>query len=113
IPIRLWSTVVSQLETRPCETTSETGGRSALAATARSLLEALLKVGDRRVELFLRPVPADRRHLAGAMDNHFRDPLFVAEQRVLRDVRSVAPLRGEAVALGADTDEGLLAELEL
>src|SRR3954451_9455321 len=99
MPIRLWSTVVSQLETRPCETRTETGGRSALAATICSLLEALLEVRDRRVELLLRPLLADRRHLADAVLDDLRQSLLVAEQRVLRDVRADVALRGEPVAL--------------
>src|SRR3954469_25857374 len=113
IPIRVWYTVVSQLETRPSATTAESGGRSALAATTCSLREALVQVRDHRVDLRLRPVVADGRHLAGAVADDVGQPLAVAEQGVLGDVRAVATLRRQAVALGAHADEGLLAEPEL
>src|SRR5689334_25235111 len=108
--MRLWSTVVSQLDSRPRETTIETGGRSALAATGTTDLEARVQVGDQRVDLELRPVVPHGGHLADAGPEDARQPRLVAEQRVRRDVRADRALAGEAVALRANPDEGLLAE---
>src|SRR4029079_11873378 len=101
---------VSQLETRPCEIVAERGGRSALAATRPSLVESLLQIGDRRVDLLLRPVLPDRRHLPDAGADDIRKAFVVGEQWVRGDVRPDPALRGQAVALRADADERLLAE---
>src|SRR4051794_18614786 len=109
--MRLWSSVVSQLDTRPCERVTPAGGRATLTATRASLVEALLQVGDRRVELPLRPALADRGHLPGAVPDDVRDPLAVREQRVGGDVRADVALSRKAVALRADALEGLLAEV--
>src|SRR5919206_1396663 len=111
MPIRLWSTVDSQLEARPRAMTTERGGRSALAATrASSLVEALLQIADRRLQLALRPVLADCRHRPGAVADDRPEPLGVPEQRVRRDVRPDVALRGQSVALRADSLERLLPE---
>src|SRR5215216_7206678 len=112
--MRLWSTVVSQLEVRPRETTAESGGRSALAATAcSSLAEPPLQVRDRGRHLRARPVLADRGHRPGAVADHVRERLRIVQERIGRDVRPDVALRGEAVAFRARADERLLSELEL
>src|SRR5438046_10489408 len=98
---------------RPREISSEAGGRSTLTATRASLVEVLLQVGDRVVELRLVPVLADGRHLAGALADDGRDPRALTEQRVRRDARADVALAGEAVALRAHADESLLAELDV
>src|SRR5262245_25721957 len=109
--MRLWSTVVSQLETLPRETTTESGGRSALAATgASSLDEAPLQVRDRRRQLLVGPVVADGRHLPRTLANHPREGPRVLQQRARRDVRPDVALACEAVAFRAHALERLLAE---
>src|SRR5215217_8275777 len=104
--MRLWSTVVSQLEVRPRATTAESGGRSALA-------EPPLQVRDRGRHLRARPVLADRGHRPGAVADHVRERLRIVQERIGRDVRPDVALRGEAVAFRARADERLLSELEL
>src|SRR5689334_25434779 len=92
---------------------AERGGRSALAATRASRVEAPVQVPDRRVELRLWPVLAHCRHLPGALVDDLGQGLGVSEQRVGRDVRPDAALCRKAVALRADADEGLFAERRL
>src|SRR5215211_2928213 len=86
--------------------TTESGGRSALTATAApSLAEALLQVRDRRRQLLLGPVLADRRHLPRPVADHVPETLGVLQQRARRDVRADAALGREAVAFGAHAFE--------
>src|SRR3954462_2858399 len=92
MPIRLWSTVVSQLETRRrFQWIGHTG--SALAATRRCpLVDVLLEIAEERVQLSFRPGLPHRRHLALAVA-HDR-----VEARRLRDDRATRD-RGAEVAL--------------
>src|SRR6266487_5378312 len=109
IPIRLWSTVVSQLEMRPRETTAETG--SALAATTASRVEPLLQVVEHHLQLLVAPGRADSGHLVAPLPEEERHRLAVGEERALRDRRPDVALAGEPVARGADTLERLAADL--
>ena len=73
IPMRLWSTVTSQLASLP--SFHETGyAGSALAATrARSLVDVRLRVREQRRHLRLRPAVADRRHVAAPVAHDRRE----------------------------------------
>src|SRR5947209_13668607 len=101
MPIRLWSTVVSQLETPPrFQSTGYSG--SALAATRRrSLVDVLLQIGEQRVELGLRPGLADGRHLALAVAHDRVEAGRVRDDRVGGDGGAVAAFALHAVARGA------------
>src|SRR4051812_14827799 len=130
IPIRLWSTVVSQLVTRPVvHGTGRTAG-SALTAKGLLLLSAHLRrarraldVGARacraraegpvdvvvqRAHLAVVPRLADRRHRAAALAHDELQALPVVQQRVPLQPRADVALGAHAVALGADALEGLL-----
>src|ERR1044071_4155812 len=106
IPIRLWSTVVSQLETRPRARMTETAGDSALAA-----MEPPLQIRDERVQLPVAPGPADRGHPVAPVAHEQRQRVAVGEDRALRDRRPDVTLAREPVAGGAYALEGLAADL--
>src|SRR5579884_84978 len=102
MPIRLWSTVVSQEATRPRRQSARYGWAvSAPATTLRPLLRELLRVRDERVDLVAGPVLADGRHQPGPVAQQRLDPLAVAEQRVAAERRADVLVR-EAVARLAD-----------
>src|SRR5436309_15394465 len=103
--MRLWSTVVSHDVTRPRRQSARNGSTSALTA----ILPEALRVGDQRVDLGVRPVAADRRHLPDALAQDRLDALAVVDQRVVAERRADVP-RVEPVADGADVVELLLAE---
>src|SRR5262249_4863793 len=106
IPIRLWSTVVSHDVTLPRRQWARNGWTSALTAM---LVRQRVRVRDQRVDLLVRPVAADRRHLADALAQDRRDPLAVVDQRVVAERGADVP-RVEAVAARADVVEFFLAE---
>src|SRR5919202_1527697 len=111
MPIRLWSTVVTQLATRPCVHGSRFGSSGVpLTATAASSRHTAADVGEERVELLLRPALADGRHdardarLVAAVPDDRLELLTVGEDRARRDRRAVVALTLQAVALGAHAD---------
>src|ERR1700759_403971 len=112
MPIRLWSTVVSQLVTRPWFQAGWRTG-SALAATASSPPGVLLEVGDEGLDLDGAPALADGGHPPAALRDELAERVRVDEQRVAADVgpdqRRAA--RRLVVALGADRVEDLGPEL--
>ena len=65
IPIRLWSTVASQLENRPRETIVEAGSGATLTATAAP--GEALDVGKQGIHLAAAPAFPDRGHLVTAV----------------------------------------------
>src|SRR3954447_25490421 len=105
IPIRLWSTVTSQLASLPFF--HETGyAGSALAATrARSLVDVRLRILQERRHLRLRPAVADGRHVAAAVSHDRFEPRRLRQQLVLRQVGAVAALALHAVTRRADALE--------
>src|SRR5579871_3089840 len=114
IPIRLWSTVTSQLASRP--SFQPTGyAASLLTATRRSLVDVRLHVGVEGVDLRRRPGDPDRRHRRAAPCVHAvlhrrRKARALRQDRVVPEVRPVAALRLHAVARRADALELGLAE---
>src|SRR5437016_3468480 len=73
------------------------------------MLPQRVRVRDQRVDLRVRPVAADGRHLADALAQHRLDPLAIVQQRVAAERRAdVAAV--ESVAARADVLELLLAE---
>src|SRR5713101_1441704 len=113
IPIRLWSTVTSQLATLP-RFQSSTGTVSALAATRRrSLVDALLEVREQRLQLLLRPAGADGRHPAAPLGHDLLEPGGLRDDRVCGDRGTVTALRLHAVAHRADALELRAAEVRL
>src|SRR3954466_8290127 len=98
IPIRLWSTVTSQLATRPLR--HETGyAASDLTATrACSLVDMRLRVCDECVHLLVVPGVADRRHLAAPVADDRLESARLRDQRVVRQRRAEAALALHAVA---------------
>src|SRR5260221_1510485 len=105
IPIRLWSTVVSQLATLPCFQ-STTGTVSALTATRRrSLVDALLEVGEQRLQLLVRPAGTDGRHAPATLGHDLVEPGRLRDDRVRRDRRTVVALRLHPMACRADALE--------
>src|SRR3954447_12489236 len=114
MPIRLWSTVVSQLANRPSYQAGVRTG-SALAATASSLLRLLLEVGDERLDLDVAPTLADGGHTASALRHQLGQAVRVDEERVRADVRADQrrTARGQVVALRADGVSDLGAELRV
>src|SRR5438067_1616503 len=117
IPIRLWSTVTSQLAMRPLfQPTGYTA--SDLAATCRSqwrgLVDVLLHVGDERGDLGVRPALADGRHRAlrageAVLEDSLQSALL-REEGVVGDRGPVAALAEVAVAGRADAAPLLLPE---
>src|SRR5581483_466770 len=102
--IRLWSTVVIQLATRPRFQSARYGGTSVLTATR----EPSLQVAEQRVDLRVGPVLADGRHPALALPEELLERLPVGERRVPRDLRAVGALAERPVALRAGARERLL-----
>src|SRR5919109_754930 len=116
--MRLWSTVVSQLTTRP----SFHVGASVSLRTAirRSFPEGLVRpyVRHERVELNRDPAAADRRHVAldvgrvlSVVDHELAERAAVQERSVPGDRRPYVTLALEAVALRAGALPRLAAEL--
>src|SRR4051794_2469 len=105
IPMRLWSTVTSQLASLPFF--HETGyAGSALAATrARSLVDVRLGIREQRRHLGLRPAVADGRHVSAAVAHDCLEPGRLREQRIARQVGAVAALALHSVAGRADALE--------
>src|SRR5436309_11253726 len=106
IPIRLWSTVTSQRATRPVV---HEAGRLA-ANGARSLVDVRLGVRRQRLQLRGRPRVGDRRHLAAAVAHDRGEPGALRQQRIAREVGTVAalslhPVAGRAHALELGTAE--------
>src|ERR1700730_10273148 len=64
IPIRLWSTVTSQLATLPSFHVTGYTASDLTATRARSLVDLRLRVVEQRLHLRIGPAVADRRHLA-------------------------------------------------
>src|SRR4051794_33798849 len=103
--MRLWSTVVSHDVTRPRRQSVRNGWTSALTA----MLPQRLRVRDQRVDLGVRPVARNGRHLADALAEDRLDALAVVQQRVAAE-RGPDVRRVQAVAARADVVELLLAE---
>src|SRR5712691_10967532 len=105
IPMRLWSTVTSQLAIRP--SFQETGYvGSALAATrARPLVDVRLRIVEQRRHLRLRPAVPDGRHVAAPVADDRRETGRLRQERVVRQVRAVAALALHPVARRADALE--------
>src|SRR3979490_3327374 len=105
IPIRLWSTVTSQLATLPCFQ-STTGIVSALAAPRRrSLVDVRLEIGEQRLHLLVRPRRGDGGHPAAPVADELLEPGGLREDRIRRDRRTVVALPLHAVAGRADALE--------
>src|SRR5436305_695685 len=106
MPIRLWSTVVSQLATRPWYQGGLLTG-TPLAATPASC-DVARHVREQPVELRLAPAAADGRHeawevrLVAAVLEQRLQLGRVDEDRAARDRRAVAALARETVAVRAD-----------
>src|SRR4030088_311285 len=64
IPMRLWSSVTSQLATLPFFHVTGSTASDLAATRARSLVDVCLRVLEQRVHLRIRPAVPDRRHLA-------------------------------------------------
>src|SRR5215213_571737 len=104
MPIRLWSTVTSQLASRPrCQV-----GTGVWASTANELL---LQVRGERVHLAIAPVLPDGRHLVAPVAHDLLNGLRVRNESVGGELRADVSLAGEAVALAAGAAERLLAEV--
>src|SRR3954454_13607422 len=76
IPIRLWSTVVSQLVTRPAVQGAGCGSVSARAATRASSVGLVHVLVERR-HLAVVPRLPDGRHLAAPVADDVLEPLAV------------------------------------
>src|SRR5512133_470945 len=107
--IRLWSTVVIQLDTRPRRQSARYV--STLAATRLPLVDDGLQVLLEGSELIVRPRASDGRHVARrrldavlAIGEEPAQALRLNEQRAGRDIRPVAALAAEPVALRADAE---------
>src|SRR3954449_107611 len=107
--MRLWSTVVTHEAMRPRRQSARYV--SVLTATRASLRDVPPEVELERGELPRRPAAADGRHVARrrrdpvlAVDEQRVEPLRLHEQRARRDRRAVAALALQAVALRADAD---------
>src|SRR3712207_6465429 len=108
MPMRLWSTVASQLVTRPSFQVGIAAG-SALTAPLGSSRERVVRldVGDQRVDLPVVPTSSDGRHVAGirvqvlAVLEELAKPLPVRERAVSGDRGADAALAVEPVALRA------------
>src|SRR5881227_2648501 len=105
--MRLWSTVVTQLVTRPRRQSARYV--AALAATRGLLVDVALHVGKERLELPVGPAPPDRRHVVAdrldpvlPVQQQLAQALGLRQQRAARDRRSVAALPLQAVAFRAD-----------
>src|SRR3990167_9432708 len=109
IPIRLWSTVVSQPATLPRFQSLRYGVVSTLTATCRSPLrrEASLQVGDRRGDLLVAPALPDGRHPVLPFSDQRLHALGVEQRRAALERRAVVALAGEPVALRAGAVERL------
>src|SRR5512133_1552435 len=114
--MRLWSTVVIHDATRPRRQSARYV--SVLTATRRTLVNVPPDVGVEREELLVRPAERDRRHVARgrrdavlAVDEQGMQALRLGQQRVRLDRRAVPALSLEAVALGADADPLVPAEI--
>src|SRR5262245_23177114 len=111
MPIRLWSTVVSQLEKRPRETTAAAGSGEGATSTATGSPGETFDVGEQGVQLAVAPALADRGHLVAAVLEQGRECVSLLEDRVAAEVGAVATLRFEPVAGRADPVESHLAEV--
>src|SRR5262245_47417475 len=114
--MRLWSTVVTHDVTRPRRQSARYV--SVLTATRRPLVDVLLQVRVQRGELVVGPPARNRRHVARdrldpvlAVNEQLAQARRLHEQRVGRDVRAVAALALRSVALGADADPLIAAEV--
>src|SRR2546423_336082 len=105
MPMRLWSSVTNQLATLPFfHVTGYTA--SDLAATrARSLVDVRLRVIEERLHLCVRPAVADGRHQAPSVAHDAGETRRLRDQRVLREIRSVATLALHPMARRADSLE--------
>src|SRR5579872_2373905 len=113
IPIRLWSTVTSQLATLPCFQ-STTGTVSTLTATRRrSLVDAVPDVVEERLHLLVRPAGPDGGHLAASGAQERLEPRRLGQQRVVRDLRPVVALALHPVTRCADALELAAAQVGL
>src|SRR5438034_997764 len=110
IPIRLWSTVTSQLAARPLFHVTGTTA-SDLTATCRSLVDVLFQIRLEGAQLSLGPVVRDGRHPAASLAHDRLEPGALREQGVRRERRPIVALTGQAVALGADALPLPLSEL--
>src|SRR5581483_2698613 len=111
-PMRLWSSVTSQLATRPLF--HDTGQAvSALTAIRSSLVDVCLHVGRERLHLRGRPRVADRGHLDPALAHALLEPGALDEERALLEIRAVSALAVHAVARCARAHVLRVAEVRL
>src|SRR6266849_1831969 len=101
IPIRLWSSVTSQLATLPLFHVTGYAASDLAATRAGSLVDRGLRVLDERCHLRVRPAVADGGHLDPAVPHDVGDARGLGEQRVVREGRAVAALTLHPVAHGA------------
>src|SRR3954468_13267612 len=113
MPMRLWSTVVSHEVTLPRRQSARYGWTCWTSTAIRSTpaRSELLRVEDEGVDLLVRPLGADRRHLALPVPEQQLEALPVGEQRVPAEVGPDVA-RAEPVALLADAPPLLAAEVD-
>src|SRR4051794_7682479 len=109
MPIRLWSTVVTQLDTRPrFQSTGYTG--SALATRRCPLVDVLLEIAEQRVQLRCRPGLTHGRHLALAVAHDRVEARRLRDDRATRDRGAEVAFALHAVARRAHALELRLSE---
>src|SRR6476619_5853480 len=101
IPIRLWSTVVSQLEKRPRETIAAAGSGAGATSTATAAPGETLDVSKQGVHLPVGPAPADGGHPDAAVSQQCLECGGLGENRVASEVRSEPALSLKAMAARA------------
>src|SRR5438876_2752041 len=111
IPIRLWSTVVSQLEKRPRERIAAAGSGADATSTATAAPRKTLHVSKQGIHLPAGPAPADGGHLDASVSQQRLERWGLGEHRVSSEVGSEPTLSLEAVTGRADAIEGHLAEV--
>src|ERR1700675_2302940 len=82
IPIRLWSTVVSQLEKRPRETIAAAGSGAGATSTATAAPGETLDVSKQGIHLATGPAPADGGHLDASVSQQCLERSGLGEHRV-------------------------------
>src|SRR5436853_1969657 len=96
IPIRLWSTVASQLEKRPRETIVAAGSGATLTATAAP--GEALDIGEQSLHLPVAPTTPNGGHLVPAVQEQRFDRSRLLEDRVAAQIGAERPLGVETVA---------------
>src|SRR5947207_14760999 len=110
MPIRLWSTVTSQLATRPLFHVTGYVASDLAATRGRSFVDVGLDVRLERAVLLLRPVVSDGGHEPAPVVHDVLDGRRLHERRIARDGGPVVALPLWAVAFCADALPLALAE---